>query len=591
MDHSGRETFTVVELDQDYCALTYGVAPCMAELGVTGPRKCFNTRATCQDLENYDRIVKTVRFCTQQQYLPEYPVIPILVSTSTAPTEINPGGGGKNSGPLGKRARVSIVFDDAPHSDIGLDPYISERGYNAMDRGTFWTKWLARNPYYNGRMIRVKEGYAGQELADMVTRTYVIDKIDGPDNKGRVKVTALDILALTTDEKAQVPRASVGALLSDIADIADGVVDPVVLPFIEIVGAPTTDYPAPGTVRINDEIMTYTGVAVAGANIRLTSVTRRTDGSEANSHNDGDRVQLCLRYVDTRVDYLAKEWLTVYGNVPEEYIDWVAWQAEADVWLDQFSMTGLITESSGVQGLLSEITEQALFYIWWDERSQLIKLQAIKPAQTPVALLTGVDNILKDSAELSQDPASRISQLWMYWGQRNAAESLSKDSNYRHVTIRTDAEAETAEEYGEQKIKKVFSRWLTTDAQVINTSTRLLSRYRDNPKYLEIDLDAKDREYWTGSVVDVEHRSVVDDTGLPQRVRWQVISAQEKIPGHSISLKLFAYEFVVTFRGAYWMVDDAPDFEDATEEEIAHGAWWSDIDGKMPDGSDGFLWI
>ena len=42
----GREPITIVELEQDTCGLRYGVAPCTAVLGLTGDRKCFNTRAT-----------------------------------------------------------------------------------------------------------------------------------------------------------------------------------------------------------------------------------------------------------------------------------------------------------------------------------------------------------------------------------------------------------------------------------------------------------------------------------------------------------------------------------------------------------------
>lgn len=587
----GRELFTVVEIDQDFCSLSYGVNPCAAALGVTGERKCFNTRATCQDPDNYTLDTLTLRFCKPQQALPEYPVTPLLRDATTAPTEINPGGGGRNSGPLGKRARVTITFDDAPHSDIGVDPYVTERGYDAMDRGTFWSKWLARNPYYNGRVIRIREGYVGQSLGEMVTRTYVIDKIDGPDAKGRVKVTALDILSLASNDKAQAPRASVGELAVEIAQIPDGTADPVGLAAIEIANASVADYPTPGTVRINDELMTYTGVTISGANIRLTGVVRRTDGSEGGSHDEGDRVQLCLRYTNVRVDALAKEWLTVYGNVPAGYIDWTAWQAEAELWLDQFTLTGLITEPAGVQDLLSEITEQCLFYIWWDEREQLIRLQAIKPPETDVPLITGDANILADSAELTQDPGSRVSQVWVYWAQRDPTQKLDKDSNYRHVRIRTDEEAEAANEYGEVRIKKVFSRWLNTNGQVVNTSTRLLSRYRDNPKYLEIELDAKDREHWTGAVLDVEHRSVVDDTGLAQRQRWQVVSAEEKEPGHSLTLKLFSYEFTISYKAAYWMAEDAPDYDVASDPEKQYGLWWADEDGKLPDGSDGYTWI
>ena len=162
---SGRELLTVVELDQDSCSLTYGEGACTAALGVTSDRKCFNTRATCQDPEHYDRTIKTIRFCKIGQVLPNVPCFPLLSKTSIAPTEINPGGSGRSSGPLGKRARVTLDFIDAPSSDIGIDPYVTEREYDPLGRGTFWSKWLSRNPFYNNRAIRVLEGYVGQGIS------------------------------------------------------------------------------------------------------------------------------------------------------------------------------------------------------------------------------------------------------------------------------------------------------------------------------------------------------------------------------------------------------------------------------------------
>lgn len=579
---SGRELLTIVELDQDTCTLVYGVAPCTAALDVTGDTKCFNTRATCQDPEHYTRAVKTVRFCKVGQILPDVPCFPLLAKTSTAPTEINPGGSGNSSGPLGKRARVTLDFIDAPSSDIGLDPYLDDRDYNPLERGTFWSKWLARNPYYNNRAIRVLEGYVGQDLGEMQSRTYLIDKIDGPNEKGQVKITARDILALADNDKAEAPRTSTGELVANLAEgsTAD----------IEIKGL-AIDYPAPGTVRINDELITFAGVTISGENIKLTGIARATDGSEPGSHQEGDRVQICLRYVETRVDALAYEWLTVFGGVPAEFIPYTDWQAEADIWLDQFDLTGLVTEPTGVQDLLAEITEQCLFYIWWDERLQKIRLSAIKPPDADtVPMMDDRGNILADSVELSQDPGARVSQILVYWGQRNPAEKLDKEANYRHIRARVDEDAESANEYGTRIIKKIFSRWLHTEGQAINVTTRLLSRYRNNARYLEISLDAKDRFLWTGDIVDVSCRQVADATGLPQAERWQVVSAEEKIPGHSATYKLFSYEFKIGARTGRWMAEDVPDYADADDEARADGMWWADEDGRV-DGDLGYSWI
>ena len=167
----GREPLQIVEIEQPFCNLEYGVSPCTAEVGVTGSIKCFNTAKTCQDTANYDQSPLKLRFCKPQSKTPEGVFcIPSLMSVKTSPTIINVVGGSRSKGPLGVRAEVSVQISDHPYSDLVVDKYRTERSYIATDRGTFWSKWIARNPYYNNYILRVYDGYVGQELADMRMR-------------------------------------------------------------------------------------------------------------------------------------------------------------------------------------------------------------------------------------------------------------------------------------------------------------------------------------------------------------------------------------------------------------------------------------
>lgn len=582
----GREPVTYVEIEQDFCTRRYGIAPCQAAIGVTGQAKCFNTMRTCQDADNYAPEPLTLRFCMpNQDNVPGLYAIPSVMSVSTAPTIINPGGGGRRSGPLGQRAQLKVTFQDHPGTDNVVDPYVAERGYDPLARGTFWGKWLARNPYYNNRVIRVRDGYKGQDLGDMVTRTYLIDRVEGPDSNGRVTVTAKDVLKLADNDKAQAPRPSSGELMVEHGDDE-------VITALRITGAPASEYPAPGTVRINRELMRYTSVStISPEEIRLNGITRATDGSEAKSHKEGDRVQWCLRYSNVRVDELAYEWLTQYGDVPASFIPYADWQAEAALWLEQFDLTGLITEPTGVTDLLSEITEQCLFHIWWDERDQEIKLEALKPPiYESVPRINDDKNIVADSVRIKDDPASRVSQVWVFWGQRDPTERVMEETNYQRLRVRADLEAETPQQFDEQKIRKIYSRWLHSEGQVINVSARLLNRFRETPKFITLDLDAKDRHLWTGDVADLQHRGMTDFTGLPQWVRFQIVSAEEIEPGHKVRYGMEMYEFVIGMLFGRWMDADAPDYDDADETERQTGAWYSDASGHMPDGADGYVY-
>jgi len=582
----GREPLQIIEIEQPLCSLEYGVSPCTAAIGVTGSIKCFNTSKTCQDLPNYDPEPLLLRFCKPQATQPEgIFCVPSLQSVSTSPTQINVVGGSKSKGPLGVRAELSVSFKDHPYSDVLVDKYRTERGYIATDRGSYWSKWLARNPYYTGYIIRVYDGYVGQALADMGKRTYLIDTFSGPDSNQNVTIKAKDVLKLADNDKAQAPIASTGELIVDYSDTAS--MDP-----MRITGGIASEYPAPGKVRINKELFSYTGVStISETEINITGVTRSINGTDPESHDEGDRVQLCLEYTNIRPDDLTNDLLTTYGAVPSGFIPLSDWSAEASVWLEQFRLSALITEPTGVTDLLGEITEQALFYIWWDERDEQIKLRALRPAAGDfVKPIDNFKNILAGTFELKAKPKERISQVWVFFGQRNPVEKLDDEQNYRRVRVRLDGDAESDLQYGERRIRKIYSRWIQTDAVAIQTTVRLLSRFRDTPEYIAFALDAKDRSMWTGDLADVTVDSVVDVTGAPRILRWQVISAEETVSGEVTEYQLQRFEYGAQDKAAFWMVSDAPTYENASESERLTGSFWGDEFGVMPNGDDGYSW-
>src|SRR5690606_2031091 len=204
------EIVELVEIDIPFCSLTYGVAPCAAELGVTGERKCFNTRRTCQDTENFDPEPLTLRFIRPSVSL-DYDAIPSLEGVSITPQEIDPGVS------MGKRESVRVTFADHPHSDAGLDKYLSERGYDAFKRGTWWWQLRARGTTLNGLPLRILRGEAGTPLAEMTVSHYLIESAAGPDGR-TFSITAKDVLKVADGDRAQAPAVSRGELGSAIGD-------------------------------------------------------------------------------------------------------------------------------------------------------------------------------------------------------------------------------------------------------------------------------------------------------------------------------------------------------------------------------------
>lgn len=597
---SGREPIQIVELVQPRCALFYGSAPCEAELGVTGDRKCFNTRVTCQDPDNIDLSDSIVwRFVRPSARLPRdlfdstggvisTNPIPSLVGVSTSPTRINVGGGTDSASPFGRRASLTVTLQDHPWDDSVEDKYIDEREYNPMERGTFWSKWLARNPYHGRFLVRVIEGYVGQDLGDMQTRLYVLERVSGPDGSGRVVLTAKDPLRLADEKRTQFPSVTDGELDDAINDSQTTSI--VVLAAAAELEADFGNTGSTRYLRIDNEILRYTGKTGSGAEWTLTGVLRGQLGTAAASHEANAHVQRVGRYESMECWLVANDLLDNHTPLPDDYIDLDQWNTEGNAYLQPFTITGTVAQPTSVLALLAELTEQCLFYLWWDERAQTIPIKAIRPVMEDG--FTPIDdevNIIAGSTAMSEDPSERISRVFLYYGQKDPTRALTEVGNFQSVRVRVDGDAEGEDQYGDIRTRQIFSRWLTTSAQAIQTTLRLLFRFRNPPRYLTVKLDAKDRAITTADVLNVTTRAVVDDTGAEVATKWQVIAFEEVLPGETVRYDLQSFEFQGRFWR--WMADDAPDYGDATEEERENGAWFADDDGLMSDGTIGYQWV
>ena len=228
-----RQRYAVINWpDAELNALAEGVAgtPGTPATTSSNPRKCFNTFATCQDEDNYARGSLITRLGYARGGYPkaspaagETPIFACLRSISSVPTALNPGTvSDRRYKALGRRASVRIVAEDFAYHDRAFDKYHAERlsgaaqadmtGYDPFDRGTFWGRWRARNPFYTGRPITIREGFADQPLAEWSSRRYFIDRIEGPHEDGTISITAKDPLKLVEDDRAVAPRPSSGVL-------------------------------------------------------------------------------------------------------------------------------------------------------------------------------------------------------------------------------------------------------------------------------------------------------------------------------------------------------------------------------------------
>jgi hypothetical protein len=360
---------TYVELDLPYCANVYGEAPCTAAIGVTGDIRCFNSRQTCQDRDNYVEAPVTLRFAVDTNYLPtSIDCIPCIQSVDFTPATISLGES------LGERATLTVALKDHPHSDVGpgFDKYVTERPYNPFKLGSLFGKFRARHPFVRGSAIRLIRGFVGQTLAQMETRHYVVESFDGPTPQGTFTLIAKDIIKFADDDRAQAPLLSNGFLVANINSSDTAFT-------LNPAGIGNHEYDASGFVNIGgNEICSFTRTGDA------MTIVRAQRGTVASSHQAGDRVQTCLIFDGVDPADIIAELLEDYAGVDTSFIPLSTWQTETVSFLQRVYTT-TIAEPTGVNKLISELVEQAALAVWWDEVAQRVRLQVLRQIATTAA--------------------------------------------------------------------------------------------------------------------------------------------------------------------------------------------------------------
>lgn len=511
-----------------------------------GTQPCFNTRSTCQDPANYDKGVQVLKFVEKQSPIPTDDYYrPSLKSggVRVTPAKLNPGGADRNARALGQRASLSVQFQDHPENDRIVDPYRTQREYDPLERGTFWTKWRARNPYYMHRPIRLRSGYLlGGRIVDEITREFVITGFSGPDAQGNVSIQGKDILTLAEDEKAQAPIASTGKLAAAISDSDTSAT-------LTPAGIGDAEYPASGEVRIGKEVMSFTR---SGDTLTLT---RGQFGTEARAHDEDDTVQLCLRYVSQAPQDILYDLLLNYANIPASYLDKAQWDAEALDFLPRL-YSAIITEPNGVSQLISEMCQQMYFTIWWDERLGKVLLKSVRLAQEDeVFELDDQRHLIADSVSWTDLADELITQVWVYYGQIDPTEKLDQGSNYATIAITADPDAEGPDRHNLRRIKTVFSRWIdaTNASAAEDLGRRILDRYGNAPRQVTFRVDAKDRYLWLGDYIRLTNRLRVDQFGKAVPVNLQIFQAEEASLGSEF--RFTAQEFIPALIGGDQVVD------------------------------------
>jgi hypothetical protein len=462
-----------IELEVKKCQRVYGSAPCTAAVGVTGDQKCFNSRASCQDLNNILEANESVRLAKPSSIKPDdinsTPYIENIESISYTPPVLDLGRS------IGVRASLSVSFKDhrSPDSDATGDPYLSDRDYDPYTLGTYFGKLKARHPFLRGQSIYWVQGTDSQEFSAMERRHFIVEETAGPNSSGTYSITAKDALKLTQGDRALAPKSSQGYLVNQITAGQTPPFDVVLSPF----GIGDADYPASGTAAIGGkEIVTFTR-----SGDTLTITARAQNNTESVAHEPEDRVQLCLVYSSQSAPTILNSLLTNYTEIPSSYIPLADWVVESDIYLGK-SYSTVIAEPTPINSLINEILEQTGSNMWWDSSASLVRWSVLKNTD-PSAFEFNESNYLQGSFNIADQINKRVSRVIVNYGQINPLLNLNDERNYSSSLLNVDLESE-AFFNNTPAYKNIFSRWIEGDLRDTAgfVASLILQRYARPPR-------------------------------------------------------------------------------------------------------------
>ena len=499
------------EIDVPFCLNVYGdgVSPlagnCTAEVGVTGDQKCFNTfnySHDCQDPSNYSAGTKTLRFLQRDSgYLPaDLDGIPILDDWRISGGRIS---AGEN---FGSRFILNVDLFDCKHNDTGIDPYISERAYKdiAYENGTFLGKFRARFPFLEGAACRAYEGYLGQDYSEYDCYNFIIDKMEGPDERFKARLIATDFLKLLNDEKALAPAPSNGYLSADyIAGTTSVTLTPT--------GIGDLEYGLSGRVAIGKELFDYTRVD--------TTDVLNLSPALGDDHKSGEVAQNTLVYSPQSAGLIAEDLIANHSPLSLAYTDGATWAARiAEV--NNFSYQREIVKPTATRKLLNELIEQVGLTCRANLVTNKVDIDVLRP--TPVTgSLVDETVIQPNSFRQSDQPEKRYDQAIVYYDKRDPFSSDEPESYYSAAGY-LDADIK----YPTINTKVVYSQWIQaggfSPAQAV--AKRLVARYKRPPRLFEFSLFGVDRRSH-GEIVPLSFYGISDATGSRNAINTILIGA------------------------------------------------------------------
>ncbi len=571
---SPRVPMQYVRLSLDFCDNAFGSntfpSACTAD---SSSQPCFNTRETCQALQAYRLDSSGKRQYIFSQEMGDRltgikrQAHSALISVSSAPTEIVPTKG------ISLRSNVTIKLRDFMSTDTDTDDHAAGRSYITTDQGSYFEKFLARNPHYVGRTVEVFDGYVaydGSIQAQDGKKKYIIDSMFLDNDVLTIKCK--DPMTLADELKAKIPKPSGFSLAESLNTSTHNHIN-LKKDDITLVGSSSSDKAlvtaefgadnATGFVRINDEILGYR-VDVSGSEAALDITSRNQWGTKGNTeaYDIDDSIQKCLFFgthtgldgggnvVGETINNVAYEMLVTGAGVPaaacnNETGGIYSWVDEKTNWLDAFKINMILSEPKEVNKQLSQLGSMVGVNFFYDDLSSQIVMRAETPEITTDGIVRVTDDhIIEDSYKLIQADKDRISRVYYYYNLRNSTDDKDKPKSFKNLYVNIDSDSETDFEYAKESNKVIYG-WGVKDSSVATSvSQRILNRFKKTPISCSFKLDASYDQLSTGDHFYLNTRHITDIYGEQKiQTEMQVLSTKFDSKKQQFSIKAKQFRF------------------------------------------------
>ena len=315
---------------------------------------------------------------------------------------------------------------------------------------------------------------------------------------------------------------------------------------IAIEGSQIDDLPASGYLRIDKEIIYYSSFYLQAGTYYLSGVRRTQFNTEGDWHYQYT-VFFVLYHISTpKNPFAAMRDLLNLAGIEDNYIadtftsygaEWGSSATNPSVTLrpilKDIKFSQIYFDLVRITNCMSWVNEDGKIDILnWDYD---LGLQSITH-----------DDIIENSVAVDYNDASRMTRWIIYWMRTDPEAGIDEAKAFSRANVEVDADAESANEYGDIKEDVQFCVWFNEDSGDEDTISnylngllaKRLTRTRDAQEIVTLELELKDDAIVTGNVIKLSTSYVQDIYGQPyNEVKFRVMKKELTGP-NKFKLKL-----------------------------------------------------